>query len=348
MKGVLIFILSAIVILILLRMDFVRSTIGKLGLKKAYKTYNCLTDSIASENYVIQKIMDQSLDSFDQYNDMLYDTITNHFFIKTDEQVTNDYTLWKINNEGQLIDSIKAHRRLFKSGLLFYEKGYIDWASTGDKSIKPYDSIIDYDALSKEEFTRLLNQSTVVDFEIDYLNPDQKLGRCFVQIQQKWMVIESEKMFEDLDRDYTFDNFQIAPKNVAVKMNHRLIPLYDRIAPQYDWNNSSQLIFLQEFVPKKYESTSYFNWHNTTRSGWRGTGYFQLEYKEEKFNFKAFGFQHTSFWGYVSDGSFNPDLSIYYTDIDKKMDLFFINAGDLAQFKGRNPNEVGLYVLKRK
>lgn len=350
MKRNLIIICSAVILLILFRIDFARNFCDKLFLGKKHKTFNYIYDSPESENYKIEKIIDG------QIYFIMFDEINENFLVKTDEKTSLEHSLWKINNKGIIIDSIKSQGSFLHSGVYFHEDYCIDWIISGDKSKKHYDKIITYDTLTKTSFESLLENSSIVDFDKkhgEYNNSDRpNKGRCFIKIKEKWMVIESEKMFDELERDYTKTFYQIIHKKHKKKNGNRLNPIANSIPPFYKWNNQDNFIHKQKFVREQYKSSSFYDINNTSRSGWDGTGFFNLKHHSENLNFKAFGFQYTSFLGYIDNGSFSPDISIYFANNrnnnKKKIDLIFIEMGNLGQFRGRNNQEIGLYIVKKK
>ncbi len=76
-------------------------------------------------------------------------------------------------------------------------------------------------------------------------------------------------------------------------------------------------------------------------AGWDGTGYFQLTYKSEILNFKAYTFKSSRF------SSLDPEISIYYPNKKYNLDVAFIRLGRQPQ-SNRHFSESGIYVLKRK
>ncbi len=335
-------IVAIAVILLFYQIGIIRTNIFKMGLNKEYDKYEYLfKNTTESENYKIIRIADKRPEH------ILFDRITGNFILTGDELYKT--TIRKINKNGELIDSLEIEGYLYPSGIYFYEDYCIDWAITGNKSKHKYDIIINYDSLSKEEFEDYLNKATIVDFTQKYKNQEDYKGRCHLKIQDKWVVIESKKMFRELEKDYEKDYFELEHKNFSKKNGDRLIALSNSIAPFHNWEKQDNMIFIQKFSKESYTRRSLgdFNSHGSG-TGWHGTGYFQLTYKSEILNFKSYTFQ-ASTWRFSTPkiSSCRPAISIYYPEKSYNIALVFI---ELSNPPGvlRNSEEIGLYVLKKK
>ena len=114
-------------------------------LAKKFDTYSYLSENkTESENYKITKVTDR------KPKFILFDRVSKNFILTGDELYLT--TIKKINNRGEEIDSLKVKGHLYPSGIFFYEDHVIDWAITGNKTKQKYDTIINYDTLSKKEF----------------------------------------------------------------------------------------------------------------------------------------------------------------------------------------------------
>ncbi len=303
-------------------------------LTKNFDTYTYLSENkTESENYKILKLTDRSP------RIILFDKVSENFILTGDELYLT--TIKKINNKGEEIDSLKVKGHLYPSGVYFYKDYVIDWAITGNKSKQKYDTIINYDTLSKKEFKNYLSRADIIDFTKRYKNLENFKGRCHLKIQDKWIVIESKKMFEKLERDYKKDYFEIRHKNkdFSKKNGNRLIPLKNSIAPFYDWEKQNNTIFIQKFVKESYFSPQLFLGGN---AGWRGAGYFQLTHKAETLNFKSYAFKPSKRFF-----SLDPEISIYHPDKEYNINIAFIKLGHQPR-SNRHFSESGIYVLKSK
>jgi len=333
MKSIIIIAVIIIVLLILYRVDSVRNGISTFFLDKKYNTYTYLYENkTTSKNYEIVKI----LDAKSIKKPILFDKLNKNFIFTKDELYLS--TIWKINSKGEKIDSLKIKGYLYPSGIYFFDDYYIDWAITGNKLKQKYDTIINYDELSKNEFKDYLNKATIVD----YTRTSRKriyIGRCHLKIQDKWIVIESEKLSKELENDYEKDYFELRHKNkdFLKKNGDRLIPLKNNILPFNDWKKQENMFFLQKFVKESYFRPQLFLGGD---AGWRGTGYFKLTYKSDVFNFKSYTFKSNRF-------SYNPYISIYIPEKEYNLDIAFIRLNK-ESFSKHSSKNVGTFVLKRK
>ncbi len=337
-------------ILILDPLDFAKKASFDLFLNKKYDKYEDLfKNTTESENCKIIKL------PFEKPRRVLFDRVTKNFILtgNSEYQITSR----KINENGEEIDSLKIKGYLFSSGVYFYEDYCIDWAITGNKSKHKYDTIINYDSLSKEEFEDYLNKATIVGFtkkHADYKgfeSLENHKGRCHLKIQDKWIVIESKKMFDELEDDYEKDYFELKHKNSSKKNEPRLITLSNRTAPIKDWKKEDNIIFLQKFKKESREREGFFFDNRDRRSGWNGTGYFQLSYNSEVFNFKSYAFEskrftNSPFVPYIC--SFKPDISVYFPEKIYNVDIAFILSGDASGLSNQPTESRGIYVLKKK
>ncbi len=305
-------------------------------LNKKFETYTYLSENkTASEKYKILKLTKRN-PKF-----ILFDRVNENFILTGDELYLT--TIRKINNKGEEIDSLKVKGHLYSSGMFFYEDCFIDWAITGNKLKQKYDTIINYDSLSKKEFKNYLSRADIIDFTLKYKNLENYKGRCHLKIQDKWMVIESKKMFKELEQYYEKDYFEIRHKNkdFSKKNGDRLTPLKNAIAPFYDWKKQDQVIFIQKFKKESYKPWT-FSINGGRGAGWDGTGYFQWVYKSEILNFKSYTFKPSRRFF-----SLNPEIYIYHPDKRYNINVAFIKLGRQPQ-SSRHFSESGIYVLKSK
>lgn len=289
-------------VLILFRINVVRNFFDELFLNQKFMTYSCINNSPESKSYKIEKILKG------QIGFVMYDEINENCIIQTDLQSSSTHLLWKVNNKGIVIDSIKSKSDLYRSGVYFYENYCIDWVISGNKAPKMYDSIINYDTLTKDDFEALLNKGEVVYFTKEYGHKDYyddtrsipEKGRCFINIQQKWLVIESKKMFDELDLNYSYRDYEVKHNKYKKKVGRRLTPITSYYPLSTEWDNKNSNFCKEEFVREYYHHARLFNFQDISVSGWEGTGFFRLKYKSEEISFKAPARINTSFfWVYI-------------------------------------------------
>jgi len=331
--------LTITIVIAIITLIFHKKIIGKISsnkvfLNKKYDNYQYLyKNTTESKNFKILKITDRTP------RFILFDKVTKNFILTGDELYLT--TIRKINNKGEEIDSLEIKGHLYPSGVYFYEDYCIDWAITGNKSEQKYDAIIDYESLSKKEFEDYLNKATIIDFTQKYKNLESYKGRCHLKIQDKWIVIESKKMFKELEKDYEKDYFELEHKNLSKKNGDRLIALKNQLVPFHDWEKQDNIIFIQKFNKESYSRRSLGDFNNHgPGTGWHGTGYFQLTYKSEIFNFKSYAFKSKRF-------SYDPYISIYLPEKEYNIDLSFIEITNSPGTRQPSGNS-GLYVLKKK
>ncbi|MCF6349349.1 MAG: hypothetical protein L3J20_13830 [Flavobacteriaceae bacterium] len=320
---------------------FLNGILNKKFDKYAYLNENTTT----SENYKIIKLINR----FNK-KPILFDRINENFIFTGDSGYLT--TIRKVNNKGEEIDSLKIKGALDLSGIYFYDDYFIDWAITGNKSKQKYDTIINYDTLSKKEFKNYLSKADIIDYtyasgeELESGWSAPLKARCYLKIQDKWMVITSKKMLKELEKDYETDYYDIIMdnKNLFKKNVDRLVPLKNSKAlsySSYDWKKQDNLIFIQKFNKETYIPWTY-SINGGRGSGWDGTAYFQWIHKSEILNFKAYTFKPSRRFS-----SLSPKISIYYPDKKYNIDLAFIHLHSGPESK-RSFSESGIYVLKNK
>ncbi|MCF6351950.1 MAG: hypothetical protein L3J06_02965 [Cyclobacteriaceae bacterium] len=327
--------IAALIVLIFYKKIVAKVSSSKIFLNKKYDNYRYLyKNTTESKNYKILKITDRTP------RFILFDKVAENFILTGDELYLT--TIRKINNKGEEIDSLEIKGHLYPSGMYFYEDYFIDWAITGNKSKQKYDAIIEYDSLSKKELEYYLSNATIIDFTQKYKNLESYKGRCHLKIQDKWIVIESKKMFKELEKHYEKDYFELEHRNLSKKNGDRLIALKNQLIPFHNWEKPNSMIFIQKFSKESYSRQSLFgNFNNHgLGTGWHGTGYFQLAYKSEIFNFKSYAFKSKQF-------SLNPYISMYFPEKEYNIDFSFIKITNSPGTRQPSGNS-GLYVLKKK
>ncbi len=338
-----------IVLAIIFRIENFRNWIDRSLLSKEIYLFSSIDESPESQSYKIEKIL--KVMYFSVFTD---DVNGNSLILSYQENREYQHTLWKVNKEGAVLDSIEGHGSLYSSGVYFYDDYCIDWAITGDKEAKYYDTVINYDSLSVEDFTSLLSKASIVDFKKDYGYTDYNdesrsippKGRCFIKIKEKWLVVESQKMFEEISDGFNQNYYSMKNKELKNKGANRLIEL----RPLDLGNKYYDSVFNRVgFVRRNYYHPKFFHisWNpastSSSTSGWNGTGYYFFKYKSENINFKLPIFQETSLFGYKVE-SYDSRTGTYYKDDDISGDkLLFI----VTNFYSHSScNEI--YVVKKK
>jgi hypothetical protein len=188
-----------------------RNWIDRTLLSNEISLFPSLDESPESQNYKIEKLLKV------QYTSIYTDKVNGNSLIFSYWDGSQNHKLWKVNKEGTVLDSIERCGQFSSSGVYFYDDYCIDWPITGDKEAKYYDTVINYDSLAEEDFTALLSKASIVDFhkdygDTDYDDPSRSIpakGRCYIKIEDKWLVVESEKMFGELYQDFNQDNYII-------------------------------------------------------------------------------------------------------------------------------------------
>jgi len=161
-----------------------------------------------------------------------YDKITSNYIITSHAEARS---LWKINKHGILIGSLVGEEGRGKKviaspnrlGINFSDHYYTDWAISGDKKEKVYSQVINYDSLSEKEFDSYLEKATSIYIKKnDYyaiirnndIPPYINMGQCFLFVDNKWIVIQSEKLYKSLDHfhDEKLDLYYYKFKEIKV------------------------------------------------------------------------------------------------------------------------------------
>ncbi len=338
-KIILILVMFLVPLLIYMNVGIVRNLIAKALLPSSFGRYKFLSSNkVESENYRITKIIDGEIDG-----ELLFNTLTQEFLVRVrdsdyDRNNQNWHAIWKVNKEGAVIDSINTTSTMNNQGTYFERDYYIDWVNAGNKAKQKYKQFIDFDSISIAERDNYFEQALEIAYDTDYL--EEKL-RCFLKIENDWIVLESKVGFE---KDYG-TNIKETFK-YETKYNGLLIVLENAIVPFHKWGDMNSFIYVQKFVEKSREFRSFYDINNTSRSGWHGMAYIQLIHNSEFFHFKAHTFKNTDF----GTGSYTPSISFY--EAPKRYGIYlsniaFVGLGNSRRTK-RFAGEVGLYVIHKK
>ena len=118
------------------------------------KNYPNLAESIStSENYELIKLIDGSIRSLKYHLE------------KKQIIISSGSYLWKLDENGQLVDSIHSYGKWEVSGYYFDPEFYIDWIHTGDKNKKKYQHSLDGNTYSNQQLISLFEQADIVEFD---------------------------------------------------------------------------------------------------------------------------------------------------------------------------------------
>ncbi|MBJ2176335.1 hypothetical protein JBL43_18935 [Aureibaculum sp. A20] len=313
----------------------VRYLVDRVSLFGLYADYNYLSDhTVTSESYQINKIIDGNLDGPITYNTATQEYILTIYDSDYDRNNAGWKTLWKVNKDGKVGDSLNFRDYINKLGYNFEKDYYMDWIYSGNKAKQEYHQIINYDSIEANVFHEYIAKSDIIiygnDYDDDYIN-------CYVNINDNWIVFKSAKGFDDFYMN-PFKFYKQEEKSLD-----SLIVLANKIAPWQKWKDKNEPIYLEKFVGKSPEHSSFFDINNTSRSGWNGTGYFSLTHFDEILNFKAYTFKSGTF------GSYFPDIELFYPkkEFENPKKIAFIELRGNGRSK-RAYKENGIYILKSK
>src|SRR5690606_21554706 len=127
--------------------------------------------SLTSENHEMKKLFDDH-DHYPPLKDFFYDFINKNHYIRTfdkSNECSDCYIYWRLNNRGDITDSISIESgKLFNSGVFFYKDYYIDWFNTGDKTKKNYTEVIEDSTLTKDQIKAYIKEAEALDAGVDY------------------------------------------------------------------------------------------------------------------------------------------------------------------------------------
>lgn len=272
--------------------------------------------------------------------------ITDKVYYLPDEQIVvfnaGICSYLRIDSTGKLLSSFSNSSPIHKSGIFFHHDYYVDWALTGDSSKKQYKKRIPGDTLSKEQFGKYYNQAEVVACKNRFqYDPDISFVSCIMKIEGEWIIIENTI----IDANKTGDFFKELRENIMhgyeTKNENPLITIENTIIPFYNWKDTSNPIYIethQRRIKIKKPFLSYDINNTRRRNGWEATGYFNLKIEQDTLKFKAYTYEMTE-----DRNDFNPKMSWYSVPSNPQLTYLLVEAG-----RGdRNPEEIGLYVLKK-
>lgn len=313
----------------------------------SFKNYPNLADNTAtSAHYEIKKLIDGPVEAV--------------FVVQGSGNVVakaGGY-LWKINPQGELIDTFDVPNKMFSSGIVFAEDYYIDWVFSGDKTKKKYAEKMDGNALSESELTAQLNRAEQLEFSRSDKNGKQ--ARAYLHAGNRAWILNISKHFDRVD-DYCRGSERIYEVlfwgqtclKGSTKKPERLV---------YLQNSLSQVVTPVGFDRKYYylregvgglllELTigQLIKPGNVTAPYWFGTGYFQLRHQHEILNFNAFADNDRKRVNLDNLALFDPavvqasDLKIITSSYRSYPEM-----GSDRKLRPHYEKELGLYVVRKK
>ena len=310
----------------------------------------------SSQNYEVVKLIDGPIDSVYGVNN------SGDFIAQSGE------SLWKINAAGEVIDYFRSSD-FYSSGLIIKKEGFIDWAFTGDKNLKPYLKTVDTKTYLEQELFDAFDQVDVVEFD----EVDESLGIAYLYKQGQAWKLDITKYKDKIDDFYitqrvkkdnnlrmdetdvrasTFDHYQ--KKNNGFKFliqpENGNLQLWKMKSVGFD----KKLIHRQVSVVETFfENTLGRMFTNQRR---RDYGYpagytkFELSRETESIKFSVFsdmqyGTDQAFNFSWLGFDAKNFDGVTFLTVNYRRRNLAELNEMDLLPYY---ENDVGLYVLRKK
>lgn len=340
------YILSAIILIASL-LFIIYKFKKKDSLPEKFKSYNFLSEGgIESQNYEIIKLSDHwkgetILDGVINLEKINYDTEKESVIITTRvkdyEKVDSKFTekepyniLWKIDNTGKFIDSIKVdyNQTLHSSYVIYSNNYYINWVDNNDKTKKKYTRVITDDKLSLQELDGLIKNASSFDLTKDY---DNEITNIYLKKDSSIALIKSKKLYKETEGKFE------SPYKESYKLRFMKVDYSFQKNPNNKSTQPSYSISKEFFIKKEKHSLSLSAQYSgrSGRSGWEGIGYFKMEHNSESINFKEYAF----------NGELNRYLIYYPIEKNKDFLIFYLfkTAYDL-----RPSENTGIYILRKK
>ncbi len=242
------------------------SFLSKLFFFRHYDKYRGLSENLVeSENYEIHKLINGAVEAVIQVKGT--DTIL----------VVAEGYLWKINEKGYVVDTLRGTSNLYSSGLIlwndswsngqgesFWYKKFNEWIYTGnklDQIIHP-ESMVDTDKLSNLELKSLIDKAETVEFTY-YLNKNKNkkdyLDVCLLKSGDLLTVLDITGRLGKIDSScYEYRNRnnniwkETCLKGYDKTNKNKLSAMSGYIPIDQPWEDKSQPFFMQKFGRKFY------------------------------------------------------------------------------------------------
>ncbi len=372
--------LVVLIVVIILFGQYFSKLIGfqdRVVLSEDYKTYKYLSDesNIASKIEVL-KILDNwlgaaEIDGKISLKGIWYDLKTETYVLITHlTYYINDYEeqgyyeeneypiLYKVNSDGKIFDSLKLVEQhsldnLHDSGVIFNDDHFIDWVNTGDTKKKRYKSIVDGDALSKEELINILKNSDIVNVGYTLGMDGEGIIRFYIYFSGNWSVLKSTQLYNSKEaweweeQKISLNSIKLLPYLDSYEkrfLRLKSITQNESIQKPYRWTDPSNPLYLQYFQRTKKRKINSFNPYGSKRPGWEGIGYFRLKLNPDNddiLHFKSYAFKdQDKTWGYT------PYISVL-SHSNKRDMLTFVYINKFGNNEMLYSNS-GIYVLLTK
>lgn len=338
--------------------------VSKLSLPEEVTSYKSITEaSLASENYEMIKLF-KGHDDYPAIKDFFYDFINKNHYIKTfdksEDACSDCYIYWRLNNRGDITDSISvASEKLFNSGVFFYDDYYVDWFNTGDRTKKNYIEVIEDTTLTRDQIKTYIKDAKALDAGVDYSDfKDIKID-LFIFNGEGWSVIKSKKLYNEIvpveeENDYESkgkeqlhlmkdaETFSLKLESYFGSFKKRYT-LLTRFLPTFLEDKSKGYSFeVVAFEKIKYFEPSKFSFADVSYGppGWYGIGYVTLNYgSEPAIPFKLEAIEY--------ENGIETGINIYYPEIETGEALTFAS---ISAKRNREDSQdyYGLYIIRPK
>ncbi|NMH89587.1 hypothetical protein [Flavivirga algicola] len=343
--------------------DHVILLISSKTLPKEVTSYKNPSEApLVSNNYEMIPLFNQKRrQGFVFTRDMLLYDYRNesNYIVSVDKsrnwETLNPHVYWKLNDRGNIIDSISVvDTRLFNCGVFFNSNYYIDWFNTGDKTKKKYSRIMDDKNLSLDEIKTYIDKASMVDVGVDYSNKKDTKLELFLFNESGWSILKSKKLFNEIipieeENDYQSkgrirlsemedsETFSIKLEKYLGSFKKRFTVLKKGAYPSLE---KKCVIKIEAFEKKQRFKPSFFSMTSHGYPGWYGTGFIKLKSKSISFPFKLEAFEDEK-------GRITTGIYLYYPMTETGKDLILVKIGPKKN-REQSQDYYGLYVLRTK
>jgi hypothetical protein len=326
-------------------------------MRTSHKYPNLVEGNITSDRYEIVKLIDGHISG------LFYHTGKQHVIV---DAGSHEY---RIDQHGQLIDTIGGYVHWYSSGYYFTPNYYLDWVSTGEKNEKQYNQTIDGNNFSDQQLAGLFNQADVVEFSTGansaYAYLIQQGKSTIVDVFKKFESISNsscdesykhlrwkKSCFEGYPKPYE-DPISLLPYNGQDTPGNKLPELEMRVNGFKRRHYYLEEGLLGQILTPLIIPFFGGSWHNLPSRYWFGDALIDLVHNNETLSFRVFAdnkYRNSNNERILSYDNF----SVY--DVPEQQDTKILVVSYLPyRFSGteRNINHlyednVGLYVLRKK
>ncbi|NMH89667.1 hypothetical protein [Flavivirga algicola] len=314
---------------------------------KNLESYKSIHEApLVHDNYEIIPLFNQKKGKYDlrfSKRDLIfYDCVSKSNYILANGKNDRITVYLKLNNRGDLIDSISIDDpRLFNCGVFFEHDYYIDWFRTGDTAKKKYSQVIYEEDLSLDQIKTYIGEAIEVDVGISYYDRDSTKIELFLLNKNGWSVLRSKKLYDELKSILreTYDLSHLYQMQDSETFSMKLDKHLGHFQKRFIIPKTEEFLTLEEkcvveieaFRKEERYDPPFFSLRSKGRPGWHGTGFIKLKYKSTIFPFKKWVFEDDH--GYIS-----RNFALYYpiTEISKEFIIVSANPNDLYIFRPKN------------